>query len=64
MHDTTYLQSFTPLDYIKFSSGNKFSKSTDHYYYINESGVTPPPQLIPQSVWNATYKVIGNNSFY
>ena len=56
-HDTTYLRPFTNLDYIQFKSSDSCAMSIDHYYY------SKIPQLIPQSITNASYVAIGGAKF-
>jgi hypothetical protein len=57
-YDSTYLHSFTNLDYLKFSGGDICEISTFGYYYT--------PQGVyknPQSIDTAHYTAIGSGKF-
>lgn len=62
VYDTTYQNPFTNLDYVQFA-GDSCKISTDHYYYLNSPGEPKTPQLIPQSIVELKFTVIGNGKF-
>ncbi len=47
LYDTTYLQPFTNADYVQFNNNGTCVLSVDHYYYLNEPGMSIPTKIDP-----------------
>ena len=58
LYDTTYLQPFTNADYVQFNNNGTCVLSVDHYYYLNEPGMSVPTP-IPTLITNFHYTPAG-----
>jgi hypothetical protein len=59
LYDTTYLKPFTNIDYAQFNKDGTCVLSVDHYYYLNEPGMSVPTKIDPLAT-NFNYTPVGS----
>lgn len=62
-YDTTYTKPFTASDYIQFNANGTCAIGSDHYYYPNIDNYPKTPQLIPLSISEWKYNLVGNSTY-
>lgn len=59
LYDTTYLKPFTSFDFAQFNNDGTCILSVDHYYYLNEPGMSNPTP-VPVITTNFYYRSAGS----